>query len=470
MPYLKRPRPKARTQSKHTAAKRRLCVIASLVAVLCVLNALASWMFIPYGSRAGLVWSDYSELTSLNTVTVGPYAQNSVNPRVLDAALESESFNLGTPSQSLNNAYQALQKAIEDWHIERAIVCIEYDSLFEKPVAQEDISFIAHKQEREPFDQAVRDQASLMFSDFFVSHHYSLSCIFPWAYNHVPFTFEDVSANIENRLEGNVHAAARNYASRIHDVPWTYDNTGFVGLTNELSGECTHGFDYAPHKDDEVSGDTLHTLMRICGLCVQNGVRLYVAVPPISASSVVNNGTSYLQRMSSVQELLEKWGCTFFDLNLVKPSLLEFNGDELSDLNHLTATAADEVSTALAELIRKAEAGEDVYDSLFRYDEDGWNEYLSSIKYVDSVDFDAKRYDGNVYVEAKPLTGTQNTVMYQLETRTSKEGRWEVVRAWDLSPTFELDLADAKTLEFRISAKSLQCADTIRSVTGLATQ
>jgi len=445
-------------------------VIASLVAVLVAVNALASWMFIPYGSKAGLVWHDYGELTSLNTVMVGPYAQNSVNPRTLDAALGSESFNLGTPSQSLNNAYQALQKAIEDWHIERAIVCIEYDALFEKPVAQEDIAFITHKQEQESLVQVARDQASLMFSDFFLSSHYSLSCIFPWTYNHVPFTFKDVSANIENRLEGNVHAAARSYAALVNDAPWTYDNTGFVGLTNTLSGECTHGFDYAPHKDDEISGDTLHTLMRICGLCVQNGVKLYVVVPPVCASSLVNNGESYLQRMGSVQELLEKWGCTYFDLNMIKPNLLEFNGDELSDLSHLTATAADEVSTALAELIRKAEAGEDVYDSLFAYDESGWNEYLLSIKYVDSLDFEAKRYNGSVYVEAKPVTGTQSTVMYQLETRTSKEGRWEVVRPWDLSPTFELDLTDLKSLEFRISAKSLQCADTIRSVTGLATQ
>ncbi|MBO7675001.1 MAG: hypothetical protein J6S63_08325 [Atopobiaceae bacterium] len=452
----------------HPVASRRACVAALVLVTLLICNALLGWALIPCGSKTDLVWQDYHALQELDTVVTGSEcAQQSIDPSVLDATLGSHSFNLGTPNQSLACSYAALQSAIDDWHVRHAILCLDYDTLFEEPSAQDDIAFLTYKKQQESPLRALRDTVDLMGSDYYLSRHFSLTRLFPWAYNHVPLTAEGVSTNIENRLTGNVHAAARSYAKLTGDTSWDYERTGFVGLRGSLKGECTHRYDYAPHKDDEVKADVVESLLRIFELCAQNDVKLYVVVPPTAASVLIANAEAYPERMGALQELAAQHGATFFDLNLAKPDVLKLDGSELSDLTHLSAAGAANASTALAKLIVADESNGDVYDSLYSYDADGWRSYLASVTYVDSVDYTVTRRNGNALIEAKARTGSQGTVMYQFETRSSQGGTWKVARAWDLSPSFELRLPANKSVELRLSARTLQNEEAIRWVKGV---
>lgn len=464
------PRSQTRKSSGHSVAKRATSTLALTFAILLALNALLSWILTPYGSKTNLAWHDYRELTALDTIVVGSsYAQNSIDPGILDATLGSQTFNLGTPDQSLDNSYVALQSAIDDWHIRRAILCMEYDTLFNEPVAQSEISFISYKQQREPLYQVLRDEFSLMSSDYFFSRHYSLTCLFPWAYNHVPITPESIANNIDNRLKGDIHATASNYAQQTDDESWDYKN-GFIGLNSTLHGACTHRYNYAPYKDKEINANTWWSLQRILDLCASNGVALYIVAPPTNVSTLIANGQTYPERMGAVRERATQGGAIFFDLNLAKPETPALDGNELSDLTHLTAAGAAKTSEALAGLIRDAEAGIDTSGSFYSYDDDAWNDYLDSIQYVGSVDFTVTRDNGNTIVEAKAISGPTSTVMYQFETRSPQGGSWTVARTWALSPSFDLRLNETKSIEVRVSARTLQYGNVVKWVKGIVSR
>jgi len=480
MSFLKRPerteRPKGSPRfrmfksSNRSVAKRAASTLALTLVILLALNALLCWTLTPYGSKTNLAWHDYRKLSALDTIVVGSsYAQNSINPSELDAVLGSQSFNLGTPDQSLDNSYVALQSAIDDWHIKRAVLCMEYDTLYSEPIAQSEISFISYKQQQEPLSQALQDQLSLMSNDYFFSRHYSLTCLFPWAYNHVPITPDGIASNINDHLQGDIHAAASSYAQRTDGDSWDY-NEGFIGLNTTLHGACTHRYDYAPYKDEEIKHDTWWTLQRICDLCSNNGVKLYIVAPPTAVSSLIANGEAYSKRMGAVQELATQTGATFFDLNLAKLETLPLDGSELSDLIHLSADGAARTSVALASLIRDTEAGLDTSGSFYPYNEDGWNEYFASIQYVGSVDYSVKRNHGSILLEAKALTGSSNTIMYQFETRSPEGGTWTLARTWDLSSSLDLRLNETKSMEVRVSARTLQRGDIVKWVTGIVTK
>lgn len=446
-------------------AGRRAVVLVALVATLLALNAAIGWLFVPFGGKTELVWHDYRQLTSLDTVVIGSsFAQHSVSPHELDATLGSDSFNLGTPAQSLINTREALATAIEDWHVKRAILCFEYDTFFEDQWANAAIAFTEYKCEGEPVPQVLRDVGNLVFSDFFFSRHYSLTCAFPWSYEHVPLTWEAVSTNVSNRLNGNIYEAARRYAQITDGHVWDYERTGFVGLRLELEGKCVHGFDYSTFEDREFIPNNLEYLRQICELCQQNGVKLYMVAPPTAASTLIQYGDAYPQHMLQLKDIVEKSGGVFLDLNLARPDVMTLDGTDICDLAHLSSDGARKTSEVLGRLLRRIEAGEDVSGSFFSYDEDGWREYLASVTYVDSVEYEVVEQDGAMTFEARACTGTQSTVEYAFDVRASEEDDWTVARDWGVESTFEIPLDARETPQVRIRARTQQNPNVMRWV------
>lgn len=451
---------------KHPVARRRLAVAALLAALLLAINAAIGWVLVPYGGKTELVWHDYRELTSLDTVVIGSsFAQHSVSPRALDDTLGSDSYNLGTPAQSLINTREALATAIDDWHVGRAIYCFEYDTFFEDQWANAAIAFTKYKCEGEPLPQVLRDVGNLVFSDFFFSRHYSLTCAFPWSYEHVPLTWEAVSTNVSNRLNGNIYEAARRYAQITDGHVWDYERTGFVGLRLELDGECVHGFDYSTFEDREFIANNVEYLRQICELCRQNGVQFYMVAPPTAASTLIQYGDAYPQHMTQLKEIVEQAGGVFLDLNLAMPDVLTLDGSDICDLAHLSSDGAKKTSEALGHLLSRIEAGEDVSSSFFSYDKDGWQDYLASVDYVDSVEYEAvEKGDAMVY-EASTCTGTQSVVEYLFETRKSADDDWAVAQDWGPDSSYEVAPGDGAT-QIRISARTQQNPSVVRWVEG----
>lgn len=452
--------------SRHPVARRRLTVAVLLVALLLAINAAINWVLVPFGGKTELVWHDYRQLSSLDTVVIGSsFAQHSVSPRTLDASLGSDSFNLGTPAQSLNNTRDALATAIEDWHVRRAIYCFEYDTFFEDQWANAAIAFTKYKSEGEPVPQVLRDVGNLVFSDFFFTRHYSLTCAFPWSYEHVPLSVRGISTNVENRLGGDIYKAAASYAQLTDGHVWDYERTGFVGLRLELDGKCVHGFDYSTFEDREFISNNLEYLRQILALCQQNGVTFYMVAPPTAASTLIQYGDAYPQHMTQLKEIVEQAGGVFLDLNLAKPDVMTFDGTDICDLAHLSSDGARKTSEALGHLLGRIEAGEDVSGSFFSYDENEWREYLASVTYVDSVEYEVVEQDGAMTFEASACTGTQSVVEYAFDVRASDEDEWAVAQDWSASSSFELAAGTGETPQVRVRARTQQNPTVVRWVT-----
>ena len=134
------------------------------------------------------MWDEYRAAANENidTVIVGSSTgQRSFDPSVLDATLGTTTFNMATPAQELDDSYTAAKQAIEDHHVKRVILALDYESVSTVKWPGSHVAFARAKMAGESFPQAVADYWKLLTSSSFFDGADSICALFPWGYNHV---------------------------------------------------------------------------------------------------------------------------------------------------------------------------------------------------------------------------------------------------------------------------------------------
>ena len=155
-----------------------------MLAVIVAVDALCSFALEQYGSLSSVMWSEYRAAAgeSIDTVVVGSStAQRAFDPAVLDATLGTTTFSMATPAQPLDDSYTAAKQAIEDHHVRRVILGVDYESLSNENWAGSHVAFARAKMDGESLSQAVADYWKLLVSPAFFGRADSLCALFPWA-------------------------------------------------------------------------------------------------------------------------------------------------------------------------------------------------------------------------------------------------------------------------------------------------
>ena len=410
---------------------RALDVIV-IVALIIGANVLITLGFELYSSLANVMWDEYRAASSesIDTVIVGSSTgQRSFDPSVLDNTLGTTTFNMATPAQELDDSYTAAKQAIEDHHVKRVILALDYESVSTVKWPGSHVAFTRAKMAGESFPQAVADYWKLLTSSSFFDGADSICALFPWGYNHVELDTEHIATNFTDRVSDTTPVEA---AERVMDG-WTYYGNGYGNYDGVL--------DYSTARDHlsvSVDGPAdfdqqgLDWIQNICDLCRENGVQLVVVVTPRPAYNVLAYGEKYPEQMSRLQQVVEESGATFIDANMAKITWYEPRDTDFYDGEHLNHDGASYFSQAFAQALEVLDAGGSISDLTYSYDQ--WDDYLASIDEISAVISTSYKEDNNAVVSAIAYTGSNVQVEYRFSL-VAEDGSATLLQDWSTSDT-----------------------------------
>ena len=437
-----------RAEEGRSRRGRRLATALVAIAAVILIDALLCLALEPYGAHSELVWHDYRQAKHVDTVFLGSsYAAYDIDPRAFDKVLGSSSYNFGSPGQTLDNTLAALETAAADHDLARAVLCIGYESMAGEPYINSALAFTQSKCLGESPLEAVADVGRLVCNEQFFGKKDSLYCAFPWIYNHVTYTPEVVRANVQNRLNGNIYEA-----SKLEAGNWQYDAQGFGGMRATMEPQNTHDQQFGAYKDVPFCEANVRSLQQICAFCQRRGIPLYVVGALYTPSAVRFYGNDYVKGMTQVQTIARDAGATYFDLNLLHRDVMDPGLSFFFDPLHVNNEGAVEVGSTIATLIQRIEAGEPVDELFYDYSDAGWQVYLDSVEFVDSIDYEHAVTNEGILVTAVAQTGSKTPIEYQFERYDPSRDTWTIVRAYEKDPEFLYTRDDADSVRIRISA------------------
>ena len=412
--------------------RRRALEVFIIVVLIVSANVIINLGFELYSSLANVMWDEYRSAASENidTVVVGSSTgQRSFDPAVLDATLGATTFNMATPAQELDDSYTAARQAIEDHHVRRVILAVDYESISTVKWPGSHVAFARAKMEGESLPRASADYWKLLTSSSFFDGADSICALFPWGYNHVELDAEHIATNFHDRISGTSPVEA---AARVMDG-WTYYGCGYGNYDGVL--------DYSTARDrlsvtEEGPADFdqqgLDWIQNICDLCRENGVQLVVVVTPRPAFNVLAYGEKYPEQMSRLQQVVEQGGDTFIDANMAKGGWWEPRDVDFYDGEHLNHDGAARFSRAFAQALQTLDAGGSTANLTYSYDH--WDDYLASVDSISAVISTVSQEDNGTVVMATAYTGSSVQVEYRFSL-VAEDGTTTTIQDWSVSDT-----------------------------------
>ena len=437
-----------------------LCVLAALVA----LDVALTWALEPYGSNSDSVWYEYRQATAageqFDAIVIGSsVAQDSLQPGPINEALGAHSFCLASPGQSLESSAEALKVALADHPVRRVILGTSYTQLAEEPWANSNMAFVQALCNGQPMGEQAARYLKLLMNPDYVGTVSSLSFLMPFTLSHVSYTPSAIMGNIRNRLECATPMEAQ---ARI-DGSWQPLGNGYANYEGQVNPEVLganflgiNHLAYLGLGGKGLNESELRGLREICELCEERGVELVVLVAPHPCFEVLSIAEAYPKDMAAVQEYVTSKGALYLDFNMAHQDLYDIHEGDFIDATHLNRAGAERLTPIFADVVRRAESGEDVSAQFYAYDR--YNEYLASLDSIYYVCFEEEHADDGVQLTGIAYAGSRCQVEYAYEIQED-DGSWTRVRDWSADP--ECTLADDgyRFLNVRILARQAGATD-----------
>lgn len=365
-------------------------LIAGFIVLLILLNYAAGFFMEPMVTAADVMWQDFRRQKQLDTVYVGSsFCRASFNPYIIDNILGTDSFNMGTSSQTIDESLISVRDAVRTYHVKTVIYGVgfyNFDALTNKNVNAK-VGFRRAMEKSMSLPQALRSKWEFVTGRDEFSDPLSVNYFFPWLYNHIDFNDPDAyEDNIEYKLSGKsvLQIAAQKEKFRF------YRGKGFLvkdGVIDYSNIEDT-GKDLYDNHPDPV---TMRKMDELCRYCRENGVSLIVVQTPKTAVDVTSYGEQYMRESRELEQFFAQRGAQYYDFNLIKPSVYQPQPDDFEDFEHLNEKGSSAFSTAFANFLRGH--SEDERRNLFWRD---WAAYTSSLQQTGTMIYGGRSGDGKV--------------------------------------------------------------------------
>lgn len=415
-------------------------------------------MLIPPVGSSEKMWSLYREEENLDMIYTGTslcYA--AIDNSTIDSILGTKSFNMATASQELNNTYEAIETAIKDHKIKRAILTFSYLNLIEYNNVQAETCFFKERIKWLPLPQKIKESIKFAFDKKHFSTPTSINFVFPWIFSHVKFRPGRIIENTKDKLHKNTEAY-QNIYNTINVSADAYLDYNTVG--NENSKTVYVGLKYNFGK---FTGEVFEQLEDIINLCKKNNVDLMLINPPKPIQDVLCYGDEYFELNKFVNEYAKTQGFDYYDFNIIKPEIFKNQDDYYSDFEHSNIKGQKAFSAALAKFIilrdQAKKNGSDL-SSLF-YTKD---EYFDSIDRIACIYFDLQQTsDKKLSVQAHAYAGKNVNVLYQVllknlsesetQTQADKNG-FIILRDYSNQNDFTSSQLESGTYLIRVNART----------------
>ncbi len=289
-------------------------------------------------------WNDYTcvskraraELAgTLDTLYIGTsLTYRSIDPRILDEKLGTNSFNLATSAQPLMGTYYLLREAVEENPIKTIYLGMAMPSLKQK---QKDIRYVSAYENLRSWKWKLRyllavHQESVLTSSVLYSTRVE-------TYTH----FSAVRSNLRHKMQDAANTSSR------------YEMRGFRPVDETYRGELRENRNRRVNSWIKKRGmaqtqkESVKYLEKIAKLCKDAGIQLVLFVPP-TTQDYLDAAGNLADWDQFCQSFADEWGATCYNFFNYKDRARDFPDEVFQDEKHLNGKGAVVFSNLLAEI------------------------------------------------------------------------------------------------------------------------
>ena len=423
------------TETKKGGTFNKWLVVVIGIAVAILVNVGLTYALEPYGFYAELKWSLYRELEpeSIDTIIVGSsYAQLCLHPAAIDETLGSTSFNMGMPAQSLDNSLICIKEAYEDHDIKRVILAASINSMIQTPWSYASVTFTQAKCQGEPIHEQIADWANFLTNPHYFGTGASIHALFPWTVTSVDKTPTKIWQNIQNRMNGDIRAAARWVDPKLWDCGQGFWCAEYSGNLN-LVGRDVTSLGYLGQDFNEINVNAMH---EIGAYCQEKGIELVVVCSPRPDFDVLSYGEQYPRQMQEFQDIVESYGGVIIDGTLMHDDVYDPPETDFMDKEHISNTGSWRFGRVLGYAIKLWEDTGSLDEIMYGFDE--WDEYCASVDCISLVNYDFTIEEGRIVLTATSYQGTDITPEYSWAF-FDEDDNMTVLQDWTEDPNLVIE-------------------------------
>ena len=373
--------------------------------------------------------------------------ERGINPFVLDSKCGTNSCNLGTSLQELEESYLGIKSCVERDNVKTVILGVELSYFKNESYPNPASPFMYEKRQREGFSEGLIDAAYCLSQPGQLSATSSINWLFPWVEYHVKLNKKSIESNVDNRLSGE---SPQEVTSSL-DKNFDWDGKGYGNTTIQYAfndGSLVTYANYYKNANKPLNERKLCVLKDICALCKANGVDLIVTVSPIMPYNTIDYGSNYFETMDAVRDAVNEYGYRFFDFNMVKESHFSFDEKYYYDYQHLNREGAEAFSSVLAEVLLNEKQGIDSSD--YFYSKEDF--YLANSGIL-AASLKAKARDGKVIMDADVISGSELVAEYRYSYKKKGEKEWQLVSDYSGDKHIEVVVPEKGDYIVRVEVK-----------------
>ncbi len=262
------------------------------------------------------------------------------------------------------------------------------------------------------------------------------------------YRYRDNITDIQKISEKKQRVRDNNYVDNSSRKEY-YADTGFVYSKESIpTGNVPYKIG-TTFKTDRVNDRKLFFLEECIRLCQENNipVALVSGMTTVMRMQIIKG---YQDAVDYYQELADRYGIPYYNLNYLK-GREEFLPDEMMmDYNHTNGEGAEIVSSMFADILNKADRGEDVSD-LFYEDLDDFEKDVHRVSGL-GVEIKENKKANTAHVV---INSTQNKDVrpeYRIEISVD-DGDYEEISGWGEETERDLSLPEGGKRTLRVTAR-----------------
>ena len=335
-------------------------------------------------------------------------------PGIWDESLGMHTFNLGTSSQTPDDAYYVMKELFKSQSPKyciygiNSILFLELDA-YDNPVKNYIIfDYLKLSLDKFAYGYTAFEEKSLLNG---------------W----IPATRnanEDLLETIKNVSDIKQMETYQTYQYEIYEgTDEVYQGRGFVYSNRRTENGAVGKVDGYLFHDYEISECYLSYMKRLKELCDENGTELIFVVPPLPYASMKLQ-EDYQEIIDLYQKVADELEVALFPLDLSRPEYLLMEDDDFYDGAHMSGKGAERFSRAAAELVKKYINGEEFDESSFFYS--SYQELLDDSPRVFNVWLEETE-DG---CSAQSLCGNGVSPVYSFQWSDDRGETWHMLQEY----------------------------------------
>lgn len=271
---------------------------------------------------------------TLDTVYLGTsLAYHAFMPEILDEALETQSFNLGTASQPYIGSYYLLRDTAENNPIERVYLAITLPSLVKNETNTEEYT--------SAFENMLSFKWKLTYLLDVPKEDFWLTALCYSTKVEDYFVPEEIKENITNKLEKTV---ADSYEGR----GYRGSKKTFEGRDVEKENRYLNRWD-GEQGENQLLEEGYEYLEKIVEFCNREEIELTLVMPPYPQDYI--DGAGDLDQFHAfMTEKAEEWDVEFYNFVYYREREEVFTNERFMDIHHMNNAGAEVFSRLLAEI------------------------------------------------------------------------------------------------------------------------